>query len=244
MWLLLILSFLFQGSTLTGPIKIVGPSAFPASAPPVGISFGTACGANETSGLIPDKIACSAISVTANQTVIVSCTNTTGQTSTVTDSESTSWSGTPDATYSNSTIPGLTQIFSAKVAGSSASYIPTCTSSGNFGFEEIVVETFSGLTPTFDKTAQTLNQVTAAPASGNTSTTSTANEVLIGAVTASNLSGHTPITAGGSFTFPAAAYSGNTVAMEYEIVSSTGAYSSSFNLTGSAAWSSAIATYY
>lgn len=147
--------------------------------------------------------------------------------------------------YTNISVTSGTPVLSlyyAKNIAGGASHTITVNTAGfgtNYG---IVAQEFSGLDTTapFDVTAAATG-TSAAPASGSTAATTSANEQVVGAVAFAGSAA--PSLGTGYSNLGSAVQTNADTGMESKTVTATGAQSAAFTLTGSTTWSCACVTF-
>lgn len=128
------------------------------------------------------------------------------------------------------------------VANSTASITITVTGSSATGNYAAIVQEFSGIIGTKDKTTKASGTSSTAD-SGNTATTSSANELIIGGFNYASTGAATVGTGFSNLTQVDAFTGAFGVAMESKIVSSVGAYNATLGLPGSVIWGAGVATF-
>lgn len=160
---------------------------------------------------------------------------------TVSDSKGNTW--TEDVHLVQTSDLGLLTVWSA----------PNCAAGANtvtFTFSVVVtsrylIAEYNGMQTSaiLDKKATTdgAGVTSATPTSAATATTTNANDLILGFVVTGGAQG--TISAGSGFTLREATLETSRVALEDKIVTSTGAYTSSFNFTGADTYAIAVVAY-
>ena len=223
-------------ATVTAGTKTTTSSAFTITAPAYGTSIGTTSGTGTGTTLILTTTG----TVSVGNTIIVAFAelHTTGTVSAV-DSAGNTYHNDVDV---NNTSGSRTVILSAPVTAQLSSggtitvTFPTATSRVmSVFYVSGLVQSASALDRTHSGTGNN-----ASPSSGATTTTSQASEILIGAI---SWNSNGTMTVGSGFTLgTAATISSLEIQPEYEIVSTTSAYTATGTIT-SHQWAAVIATY-
>ena len=180
------------------------------------------------------------ISVTAGNTVCAAFTiepSSSDKTVGISDTDGDTFTSAGSVTNGGTLL--VTQLWCGVLGHTNASevFTPTSSQSGSLN-NGLVVEQFSGAY-IVDKT-QTAFGYSTAGNSGNTATTTQATELIIGHVVVRN--GAVTLTQGSGFTsVQSSTYGGM---LEYETVSSTGAYAATATLSSSYYWNASIITLY
>lgn len=183
-------------------------------------------------------------STTVGNLIIVMMNIPSGKTITCTDNGSPANTYTQDDNVDAASDGHHTYIFSAPVTHTST--IPSCTMSGGTGVMAIAAAEFSnsGGWTGIDKKAQAGNTNSVNVDSGNTATTTAANELLIGGMGFSGVA--STVTELNSFTRIDLITFGSSQPdseLMYNVVSTTGAYKAAATLSVSNIWTSIITTY-
>ena len=123
-------------------------------------------------------------------------------------------------------------------AASSGSDAVSCTDSSGFDHKDIVAFSVSNLSGIVDQ--QNSNYGTTSPSTSGAVTITHANELLISTISLAP----SQATANSPWVTPSGAGSATWTVFEYQIVTSTSSYNSSFAVTGGGLWYNAIATLY
>lgn len=183
-----------------------------------------------------------ASNVSANSTLVVTCLGDAGNTFTVSD-------GLNAGNYDQDIIGTLPNdgdgvgVFSYKNSGAGACTV-TVVSSGNVYAITITEFAIGASGAVLDQTSQGYNAGSTAPASGSTSTTTAAAELVLGVAFSANSA--PTYSAGGSATLICNGVIGASnvgTGTEYQIVAATGAQSSSFTTLASTEWRCFCLTY-